>query len=100
MLSAASTTIDVSPGQFQWPPVGVTRAPYRLFADRDIYQLEQKRTFRGRSWNFLALDVEIPDVGDCKTTSVAETPVIVTRDKEGNIDALVNRARPFTTPCT
>jgi anthranilate 1,2-dioxygenase large subunit len=90
MLSAASA-IDVSPSQFQWPPEGVTRDPYRLFTDRDIYQLEQQRIFRGRSWNFLGLDVEIPNVGDCKTTSVGETPVIVTRDKEGNIHAMVNR---------
>jgi hypothetical protein len=59
MLSAAST-IDVSPGQFKWPPEGVTRAPYRLFTDRDIYQLEQQQIFRGRSWNFLDLDFEIP----------------------------------------
>jgi anthranilate 1,2-dioxygenase large subunit len=28
---------------------------------------------------------------DRKTTSVGETPVIVTRDKEGNIYAMVNR---------
>jgi anthranilate 1,2-dioxygenase large subunit len=90
MLSAAST-IDVSPGQFQWQPEGATRAPYRLFTDRDIYQLEQRRIFRGRSWNFLGLDVEIPNVGDCKTTSVGETAVIVTRDKEGNMHAMVNR---------
>jgi anthranilate 1,2-dioxygenase large subunit len=70
---------------------GVTRAPYRLFTDRDIYQLEQQRIFRGRSCNFLGLDVEIPNVGDRKTTSVGETAVIVTRDKEGNIHAMVNR---------
>jgi hypothetical protein len=91
MLSAAST-IDVSPGQFQWPPEGLTRAPYRLFTDRDVYQLEQKRIFRGRSWSFLGLDVEVPDLGDCKATSVDETSVIVTRDKEGNIHALVSRS--------
>jgi hypothetical protein len=78
MLSAAST-IDVSPSQFRWPPEGVIRAPYRLFTDRDIYQLEQQRIFRGRSWNFLGLDVEIPNVGDCKTASVGQTPVVVTR---------------------
>jgi anthranilate 1,2-dioxygenase large subunit len=70
---------------------GVTRAPYRLSTDRDIYQLEQQRIFRGRSWNFLDLDVEIPNVGDCNTTSIGETAVIVTRDKEGNIHAMVNR---------
>jgi hypothetical protein len=48
MLNAAST-IDVSPNQFQWPPEGVTRALYRPFTGRDIYQLEQQRIFRGRS---------------------------------------------------
>jgi anthranilate 1,2-dioxygenase large subunit len=90
-VPGAAHSIDIGPEPFQWPPEGVTRAPYRLFTDRDIYQQEQQRIFRGRSWNFLGLEVEIPNGGDTKTTSVGETPVIVTRDMEGNIHAMVNR---------
>ena len=37
---------------FQWPADGVVRAPYRLFSDLVIYQLEQERIFRGPVWSF------------------------------------------------
>jgi hypothetical protein len=98
MLDAAST-IDVSPGQFQWPPEGLTRAPHRLFTDRDVYQLEQKRIFRGRSWSFLGLDVEVPDLGDCKATSVKHpSSSHATRKETSMLWSAV--PRPSTTPYT
>ncbi|WP_271669721.1 Rieske 2Fe-2S domain-containing protein [Bradyrhizobium sp. CCBAU 51627] len=77
--------------EFRWPPQGVTRAPYRLFTDPEIYQLEQERIFRGKTWNFLCLDIEIQNAGDYRTTTVGETPVVVTRDRDGKIHAMVNR---------
>lgn len=90
-MPAAAPSIDVHPEPFQWPPEGVTRAPYRLFTDPEIYEQEQQRIFRGHAWNFLGLEVEIPNAGDCKTTSVGETPVLVTRDADGQIHAMINR---------
>ncbi len=76
---------------FKWPAEGVARAPYRPFTDPEIYKLEQDRIFRGRSWNYICLDVEIPKAGDYRTTVIGETPVIVTRDQEGEVHAMVNR---------
>ena len=38
---------------FSWPEPGVTRVPFRLFSDPDIYDLEQQRIFRGKVWNYL-----------------------------------------------
>ncbi len=76
---------------FQWPAEGVTRAPYRLFSDPEIYTLEQTRIFNGPVWSFLCLEVEIPNPGDYRTTTVGETPVVVTRDRDGTIHAMVNR---------
>jgi phenylpropionate dioxygenase-like ring-hydroxylating dioxygenase large terminal subunit len=90
MLTAAEST-DINFKEFKWPAEGVTRAPYRLFTDPEIYEQEQQRIFRGRAWNFLGLDVEIPNPGDYKTTTVGETPVIVTRDLEGKIHGMINR---------
>ncbi|MBX9844092.1 MAG: Rieske 2Fe-2S domain-containing protein [Xanthobacteraceae bacterium] len=86
-MSAAMELND----RFQWPADGVVRAPYRLFSDPDIYQLEQERIFRGAVWNFLCLEVEIANPGDYRTTTVGETPVVVTRDRDGAIHAMVNR---------
>ena len=75
----------------QWPAEGVTRSPFRLMADSDIYRQEQERIFQGPAWNYLCLEAELPEPGTFRTTHVGETPVIVTRDKDGAIHALVNR---------
>src|SRR5262245_50774098 len=77
--------------RFQWPAEGVARAPFRLFSDSEIYQLEQEKIFHGAVWSFLCLEVEIPNGGDYRTTTVGETPVVVTRDRDGKIHAMVNR---------
>lgn len=74
-----------------WPDGGAARVPYRLFSDPEIHALEERRIFRGPVWNYLCLEIEIPDTGDFKTTTVGEIPVVVTRDADGAIHALVNR---------
>ncbi|HEY4360928.1 MAG TPA: Rieske 2Fe-2S domain-containing protein [Bryobacteraceae bacterium] len=75
----------------EWPAVGVTRSPYRVMSDPEIYAQEQQRIFRGPTWNYLCLEAEIPHPGTFRTAFIGETPVIVTRDKEGGIHAMVNR---------
>lgn len=76
---------------FQWPAAGVTRIPFRLYSDPQIYALEQEKIFRGPIWHFLCLDIDVPNAGDFKTTTVGETPVVVTRDEQGQLHAMVNR---------
>ena len=44
---------------YVWPREGVTRVPYWIFQDRDVYAAEQKRIFQGPSWNYLCLSVEV-----------------------------------------
>jgi len=77
--------------QLQWPSEGITRTPYRVMSDPEIYAQEQQRIFRGPVWNYLCLEAELPEPGCFRTTHVGETPVIVTRDKDGSIHAVVNR---------
>lgn len=84
------STMDQLSEPLQWPDGGVTRIPYRLYADGDIYALEQQRIFRGPVWNFLCLEIDIPNPGDFKTSTVGEIPVIVTRDENGDVHAMVN----------
>lgn len=83
--------VETSEIDFKWPAEGLTRVPYRLFSDPDIYRQEQSRLYRGETWSYLALGIEIPSPGDFKSTFVGETPVIVCRDKDGEINAFVNR---------
>ena len=76
---------------FAWPREGLTRVPYRLYHDPEIHRLEQERIWRGPTWSYVALEAEIPAPGDFKSTSIGDTPVVVTRNQDGTIHAWVNR---------
>jgi salicylate 5-hydroxylase large subunit len=67
------------------------RIPYDIYSDRAIYEREQERIFRGRSWNYVGLEAEIAKHGDFKVTAVGDRPVVVTRDKDGGIGVFENR---------
>lgn len=79
------------PESRSWPQEGVTRVPYWVYQDEDLYRREQERVFRGATWNFLGLDAELPNPGDFKTTFVGEMPVVVTRDSSGVLRCFENR---------
>jgi anthranilate 1,2-dioxygenase large subunit/terephthalate 1,2-dioxygenase oxygenase component alpha subunit len=73
-----------------WPP-GLTRVPFWVYQERDIARQEQARIFQGPVWNFLCLDVDIPNAGDFRTTFVGEMPVVVVRGDNGAVHAFENR---------
>ena len=76
----------------QWPVQGDgCRVPYGVFTDRDWYAREQATIFRGPTWSFVALEAEVARPGDYKSTFLGDTPVIVTRDNDGQINVLQNR---------
>jgi anthranilate 1,2-dioxygenase large subunit/terephthalate 1,2-dioxygenase oxygenase component alpha subunit len=77
--------------QRAWPDDGVTRVPYFVYENAELYQEEQERIFRGPVWNYLGLEIEIPDPGDYITNHVGDTPVIVVRAEDGAVKAVVNR---------
>ncbi|MGE0626428.1 MAG: Rieske 2Fe-2S domain-containing protein [Hyphomicrobiaceae bacterium] len=74
-----------------WPAGGLTRVPYWVFQREDIYAREQASIFRGPVWSFLCLDVEVRDPGDFRTSSIGDTPVVITRDEDGTLHAFENR---------
>lgn len=74
-----------------WPAEGYTRVPLNVFSDPEVYAWEQDLVFRGPTWNFLGLEIDVPNAGDYITTFVGDTPVIVVRTQDGGINALVNR---------
>jgi anthranilate 1,2-dioxygenase large subunit len=69
----------------------VTRVPYRYFTDPEIYREEQRRIFLGPFWNYAGLEAEIANPGDFKTTFLGDIPIIVTRGKDGRVNAMINR---------
>jgi anthranilate 1,2-dioxygenase large subunit len=74
-----------------WPKEGPTRAPYRVMHDPEIYRQEMERIFRGPTWHYLCLEAELPKPGDYRTSFIGEIPIIVCRDEDGTINAMVNR---------
>lgn len=74
-----------------WPEEGISRIPYWAYTDPEIYRREQERVFCGRSWNYVALEAEIPKPGDYKRTFIGEKPVVVVRDDGGAVNVFENR---------
>ena len=82
---------DARPSTFAWPGDDVSRVPFQVYTDPAIYQEEQRLIFQGPTWNLLGVEAEIPNPGDYKTTHVGAAPVILVRDENGAINALLNR---------
>jgi anthranilate 1,2-dioxygenase large subunit len=74
-----------------WPSNGISEVPFRVYTDQDQYRREQERLFKGPTWNYLCLTVELAKPGNFVATTIGETAVIVVRDATGTINAFVNR---------
>jgi benzoate/toluate 1,2-dioxygenase alpha subunit len=68
---------------------GIYRVNRGIFTDEDIFELEMKHIFEG-NWVYLAHDSQIPNVGDYFTTYIGRQPIIISRDKQGELNALIN----------
>ena len=76
---------------YQWPQEGLQVIPDWIYTSNEIYQREIERIFHGRTWNFVALEAEIPEPGDFKRSYVGPTPVVVARDADGSVHVFENR---------
>lgn len=79
------------PHPYRWPAEGVSRAPYWVFNDPTIYEREQANIFRGRVWHYIGLEAEVPQPGSFKSTRIGDAPVILARDGNGVLRAMLNR---------
>ena len=77
--------------QLQWPQEGLTTVPDWIYTHPQVYAREIERIFHGRSWNFVALEAEIPNPGDYKRSYVGPTPVVVSRNVDGTVHVFENR---------
>jgi len=77
--------------QRSWPAEGVTRVPYWVYQDREVYTAEQEKIFRGPAWSYLCLEAELAEPQSFLTTFVGDMPVVVTRDADGALHAWENR---------
>jgi len=74
-----------------WPAEGLSRIPDWVYTDQDIYDREVEKIFHGKTWNFVALECEVPNTGDFIRSNVGPTPVIVSRAEDGTVHVFENR---------
>ena len=77
--------------RYVWPQEGLTRIPDWVYTDQTIYEREVDKIFHGRTWNYVALECEIPNPGDYIRSNVGPTPVVVARADDGSINVFENR---------
>ncbi|MEO7398489.1 MAG: aromatic ring-hydroxylating dioxygenase subunit alpha [Ilumatobacteraceae bacterium] len=88
---AEPSALDRPDPSRRWSAKGLGRIPYWIYTDPDLYGMEQERIFRGPSWSYVGLTAEVPEPGDFLRTSIGDTPLIVTRDRRGQVHVVVNR---------
>ena len=71
------------------PEAGVFRVGRSLFSDPEIFALEMTHVFEA-GWVFLGMASQADKPHDFFTTTIGRVPVLVTRDKEGELRAFVN----------
>ncbi|MDQ0507117.1 benzoate 1,2-dioxygenase large subunit [Xanthobacter agilis] len=71
------------------PAQGLYRCRRDIFTDPDIFELEMEHIFEG-NWVYLAHESQIPNPNDYYTTFIGRQPIVITRDRKGELHALVN----------
>ncbi|MDP5308038.1 Rieske 2Fe-2S domain-containing protein [Paracoccus spongiarum] len=68
---------------------GLFRCRRDIFTNEDLFALEMKHIFEG-NWVYLAHESQIPAVNDYYTTWIGRQPIVITRDKTGTLNAVIN----------
>jgi phenylpropionate dioxygenase-like ring-hydroxylating dioxygenase large terminal subunit len=67
------------------------------FVSDEVYRLELERIF-DRTWMFSAHETEMRESGDYLSRTLGSVPVIVVRDTDGKVHALLNSCRHRRVP--
>ncbi|RQN34562.1 Rieske 2Fe-2S domain-containing protein [Paraburkholderia tropica] len=68
---------------------GVYRCRRDIFTNPALFDLEMKHIFES-NWVYLAHESQVPNNNDYYTTWIGRQPVVVTRDKTGELTAIIN----------
>ncbi|TWI45210.1 benzoate/toluate 1,2-dioxygenase alpha subunit [Pseudomonas duriflava] len=80
---------DVAYAVQEEPEKGIFRCRRDAFTDPDLFELEMKYIFEG-NWVYLAHESQVPEPNDYFTTYIGRQPVVITRDKNGDLHAMIN----------
>ncbi len=71
------------------PDEGRLDLDWSIFTEESIFEEEMRRIFEG-TWVYLAHESQFPNPGDFVTAPLGRQPVIVTRNKGGEVRAFIN----------
>ena len=93
--SPASMRLDGAEAslELRWPDDAAGRVPYWAYTDPEVYRRELERIWYGPHWLYAGLECEVPEVGDWKTTTLGERPVVMVRSDPGTVTVVENRCR-------
>ncbi len=77
--------------EYVWPDNDLSIIPDWVYTDQFIYEREIERIFQGPTWNYVALEAEVPNPGNFIRSHVGPTPVVVARAQDGTINVFENR---------
>ncbi|MEE8515571.1 MAG: aromatic ring-hydroxylating dioxygenase subunit alpha [Alphaproteobacteria bacterium] len=75
----------------KWPKEGVTRVPFWVYSDPEVYTREMDVIFGGATYNYVGLECEIPNPGDFRRSFIGDKAVVYVRDQDGAVNVVVNR---------
>lgn len=75
--------------RIHWPQED-NKIPQEVLTDPELFELEMDKIYAGPSWHLLAHEAEIPNAGDFKSTYIGRVPILISRDKDGDVNVLVN----------
>jgi benzoate/toluate 1,2-dioxygenase alpha subunit len=68
---------------------GIYQCNRAIFTDESLFELEMKAIFEG-NWVYLAHESQIAEPGDYYTLTVGRQPIMITRDKDKQLHAMIN----------
>ncbi|MGO1727196.1 MAG: Rieske 2Fe-2S domain-containing protein, partial [Glutamicibacter ardleyensis] len=86
-LNAVSEVLDKA--LVDSPETGEYRTSRNIFTDEEVFELEMKHIWEG-NWVYLAHESQIPNIGDYFTTNIGRQPIIISRNKQDELNAIIN----------
>ena len=71
------------------PENGQYKYKREMFTNEEIFELEMKHIWEG-NWVYLAHESQIKDVNDYFSTYIGRQPVVITKNKNGELNCLIN----------
>jgi benzoate/toluate 1,2-dioxygenase alpha subunit len=68
---------------------GLYRGRRDMFTDPELFELEMKHIFEG-NWIYLAHESQVANPNDYFTTYIGRQPVVITRNKDGELNCFIN----------